>query len=107
MANSGRRHSRFPAVSRAVPAEDPQVELPVDDPDEPEVAVEAAPVEEPEVEVEVPDGEPYPSPDELSARNVADIVAWVGDDEQRATYAVAAEGLRDTPRKGVLALLSD
>lgn len=50
--------------------------------------------------VDDPDDRPA-SPDEVPDGNVDEILGWVGDDHDRARAALAAEQVKDKPRKGV------
>jgi len=115
MADPTRRHSRYPAVNRDVPAaptpaeasvapveapvelEAPQtVEIPTEAPEAPQEVVEEAVEEETET-VELPD---------LIEMSTKEVLAWVGNDDSRRTWAITSEAA-GRGRKGLLKKLQD
>lgn len=49
--------------------------------------------------------EPVPDGDEVPDGSAKDVLAWVGDDQERALQALAAEEGKESPRKGLVANL--
>jgi hypothetical protein len=92
------RHSRFPAVNRDVPAAagTPTPKKAVSAP-KPEPVAELAP--EP---IETDAGDGYPE-----GGTSIEVLEWVGDDEARSAFALAAELGREKPRKGILEALAE
>lgn len=98
------RYSRYPAVNREVPSEDPK-EL-IDSEEESEEPTYTEPVEvapevddvvasEPDTEVsnesDNQDRVDWPSPTALGEMSTREVLKWVGDDPDRAAYAAGVE----------------
>jgi hypothetical protein len=49
--------------------------------------------------------EPVPDGDEVPDGSAKDVLAWVGDDPERALQAFEAEDVKESPRKVLLATL--
>jgi hypothetical protein len=95
------RHSRFPAVNRDVSA---AAGTPTP---KPVSAPRPEPVAEPVAEL-APTPEPADAGDGYPEGGAtAEVLEWVGDDEGRSAFALAAELEREKPRKGILEALGD
>lgn len=112
------RHSRYPAVNRDVPPSGGRhLDGDGSDPEttpapEPEPAPEPVAAPEPEVtdEDEATAGDPDagdPSDGYPEDGSIATVLEWVGEDEGRADFALAAENAKEHPRKGILDALGD